>query len=356
MKQISSKFVGSKAGLDTPTIVNKLAQWLESPDCLQKVQSYEKTGELAANPAVNYVNMNTKSGGTTTILNPTSFIRISELIDVPDTDQIPVVVNQVVEEQKLPLPVVQTNRKRTMITRSLSRQASVVKDDLDNDPDYEPESPVPVKRARRGVAGRKPASRGDGLDGLPADEREKVILRRQKNKEAAARCRQKRVDLTNKLAREVEQHLTAKIELQEEIKRLRMEQDQLRSILETHKLHGCPLETYRQDKPLIAIKSAPVLVEAAHAPYASVHDTAAPLVKPLRPQTLLGLSVMKPERDEDIETPSKIVANLFEASGFTPSSIFPTLNTPTCSIQQRSLSEGLDLSSPTAETISLTAL
>ena len=83
------------------------------------------------------------------------------------------------------------------MTRSLSRQASQnlaeVKEEIDSDSDYTPE-PVPKKSRgsaaprMRSTAGRKPNSaKGDGLEHLPPDERDKVRMRRQKNKEAAAR-------------------------------------------------------------------------------------------------------------------------------------------------------------------------
>jgi len=393
-------------------------------------ESYERTGNVEAlavpqqqqqQPATttttnnnpSYINCNNKNGGLqggTITINPTTFVRLSNF---EDTDRIPVVVNEVIEEQKLPLPVVQTNRKRTMVTRSLSRQVSEVaannvkeEQDEEEDPDYAPE-PVkapPAKRSRRSQAGRKPKStRGDDLDDLPVEEQEKVRSRRQKNKEAAARCRQKRVDLTNKLSKEVEEHQAIKVRLEQEIKKLRMEQENLRRVLANHQAYGCRLNqdisNQQQDslyvaqqqqqpqqqpsvvaKPFaVAIKSAPVIVEAANAPYVLPDVTAVnaehqPLTKPARPQTLTlgGLSCSsKPSdkafiRDEELETPSKIVANLFEQSGFTPTSIFgnvPSLNTPTCSVQQR-LSSDLavmastgDLNTPCNDSgISLTAL
>lgn len=85
------------------------------------------------------------------------------------------------------------------MTRSLSRQASQVaevkeeEEEEDSDSDYAPEPVAKKSRASaaprmRSTAGRKPNSaKGDGLDHLPADERDKVRMRRQKNKEAAAR-------------------------------------------------------------------------------------------------------------------------------------------------------------------------
>jgi len=386
--------------VDTPTIVDKLAQWLQSERCQEMHESYERTGDVALladesttanNTFLNYNNKNSLQGGTITVLNPSTFVRLAPA-DLEDTDKIPVVISEVVEEHKLPLPVVQTNRKRTMMTRSLSRQASEVasrvkeEEDDDDDSDYVPDSPPrqpAAKKSRRSVAGRKPNSgRSDDLQGLAPEERQKVVMRRQKNKEAAARCRQKRVDLTNKLQKEVNEHQVIKCKLEDEIKRLRMEQDNLRRLLESHKAYGCALQVPNnmyapppvqaiqpQPKPFaVAIKSAPVIVEAVNAPYIIPDAEAAehqPLTKPHRPQTLLGLSCSKPAgvrasqiKEEDLETPSKIVASLFEQSGFTPTSIFgnvPSLNTPTCSVQQRSTEVMGELSTPN-DGISLTAL
>jgi len=380
--------------VDTPTIVDKLAQWLQAEKCVEMHESYERTGNVEAlavvpPPVQSYINCNNKTalqGGTVTI-NPTSFVQLlptADFAEAQDTDRIPVVVNEVLEEQKLPLPVVQTNRKRTMVTRSLSRQTSeVVKEELDEDAPDSPAAsskPPPVKRSRRSQAGRKPkGTRGDGLDDLPPEEREKVRSRRQKNKEAAARCRQKRVDLTNALSKEVEEHQVIKRRLEQEIKKLRMEQENLRRVLESHQANGCRLnmqdELYaqpeqQQAKPFaVAVKSAPVIVEAANAPYVLPPEVEhQPLTKPSRPQTLTlpcsssAKSFLKDDEDE-LETPSKVVANLFEQSGFTPTSIFgniPSLNTPTCSVQQKSSEifhlSAADLATPNDSGISLTAL
>jgi len=429
----------SAAAVDTPTMVDKLAQWLEADKCVEMHQSYESTGNVEALAVVpmtsqqqadnvtSYINCSNKSalqGGTITI-NPTSFVRLPISADTftvvqQDTDRIPVVVNEVVEEHKLPVPVVQTNRKRTMVTRSLSRQVSEVNTEVkeeeeeDEDPDYAPtkakQQQPPAKKSRRSQAGRKPKHiRGDYIDDLPADEREKVQSRRQKNKEAAARCRQKRVDITNQLSKEVEEHQLAKVKLEQEIKKLRLEHMKLKRVLENHQAFGCRLQHINASDVVytaptvvaaapaahqpqvvtsqasnnkaafaVAIKSAPVIVEAANAPYVLPPDVTScsamdvpttvqvsslsehqPLTKPLRPQTLT-LPCSKPVNkglDEDLETPSKIVANLFEQSGFTPTSIFGNvLGTPTCSLQQRSSETMADLSTPSVDTISLTAL
>merc|ERR1712110_57570 len=113
----------------------------------------------------------------------------------------------------------------------------------------------------------------------------------------------------------------------------------------------------------VAIKSQPVIVEAVNAPYQLQQHQ--PLTKPKRPQTL-GLAAHNLMRQadkyqikmEELETPSKMIAPLFD--GFTPTSIFgniPSLNTPTCSAQQHRTISVQDLTTPCNEGLtSLTCL
>lgn len=300
------------------------------------------------------------------------------------------------------------------MTRSLSRQASQVDikeeepEQEDSDSDYMPE-PV-AKKSRvsnsgsatrvRSLAGRKPNSvKGDGLDHLPPDERDKIRQRRQKNKEAAARCRQKRVDLTNTLAQQVEAEQASKAKLQQEIRKLRAESEKLKRQLEAHRAYGCNLTAAVANRPAaavqpvvaapravaapaylpqiqttpavtavaavpipVAIKSQPVIVEAANAPYQLIEQHQPLTQRPKRPQTL-GLGTVRSQdkaqiKMEELETPSKMIAPLFD--GFTPTSIFgniPTLNTPTCSVQQHRVIDSQDLTTPCTEGLtSLTAL
>ena len=110
-------------------------------------------------------------------------------------------------QNAIPVSVVQasSSRKRTMMTRSLSRQASQVeiKEEPEEDTSDEEYIPGPVaKKSRvvfgqtghsavpqrvRNAPGRKAKARGDGLDHMEPDERERILQRRRKNKEAAAR-------------------------------------------------------------------------------------------------------------------------------------------------------------------------
>jgi len=424
--------------LDTPTIINSIVDFLQDPDCKSMHETYEKTRDPCAllntrtGPNDNQIVMHSNQGGTVTIINPHTFIRLPA--EVNTDGNIPVVVSEaaaaateVQDEQQLPVSVVQaSSRKRTIMTRSLSRQASQVDikeeepEQEDSDSDYMPE-PV-AKKSRvsnstsgtrvRSLAGRKPNSvKGDGLDHLPQDERDKVRQRRQKNKEAAARCRQKRVDLTNTLAQQVEAEQASKSKLQQEIRKLRAEHEKLKRQLEAHRAYGCNLtgtvgqnntlntvgQTMRNAMPQpaapsgyqhslpppstpagtlvpipVAIKSQPVIVEAANAPYQlqqQVHMHQ-PLTKPKRPQTLglTGHNLMKQQANpdkyqikmEELETPSKMIAMNPLFDGFTPTSIFgniPSLNTPTCSAQQHRTISDQDLTTPCNEGLtSLTAL
>merc|ERR1712038_1718037 len=285
-------------------------------------------------------------GGTVTILNPTSFLRLPA--DNTTDGSIPVVVKEAVaevrDEHQLPESVVQKSRKRTIMTRSLSRQASQnlaeVKEEEDSDSDYTPE-PVPKKSRgnaaprMRSTTGRKPNSaKGDGLEHLSPDERAKVRMRR-----------------------------------------LKQEQDKLSRQLKAHKAYGCSFlagpttqqqHIYQAAPPItVAVKSQPVIVEAANAPY-TLSDPVVnhqPLTKPRRPQTLglpqkMSADKVQIKLEEQLETPSKMIAPLLDV--FTPTSIFgniPTLSTPTCSVQQhlRGASDQ-DLMTPSDLTGSLTAL
>jgi len=382
--------------VDTPTVINDIVELLQNPNCKKMYETYEKTRDPTA--ILNSVEGTglqvptgqflANQGGTVTILNPTSFLRLPA--DNTTDGSIPVVVKEAVaevrDEHQLPESVVQKSRKRTIMTRSLSRQASQnlaeVKEEEDSDSDYIPE-PVPKKSRgsaaprMRSTAGRKPNSaKGDGLEHLSPDERAKVRMRRQKNKEAAARCRQKRVDLTNSLADEVEVQKAENDKLRQEIRRLKQEQDKLSRQLKAHKAYGCSFlagpttqqqHIYQAAPPSItvAVKSQPVIVEAANAPY-TLSDPVVnhqPLTKPRRPQTLgltqkMSADKVQIKQEEQLETPSKMIAPLLDV--FTPTSIFgniPTLSTPTCSVQQQ-LRGALDqdLMTPSDLTCSLTAL
>ncbi|RUS73806.1 hypothetical protein EGW08_018423 [Elysia chlorotica] len=69
---------------------------------------------------------------------------------------------------------------------------------------------------------------------LPPEEEERRRVRRERNKLAAAKCRQRRVDHTNELVEETEELEREQSELEQEIASLQQEKDQLEFILQAH--------------------------------------------------------------------------------------------------------------------------
>jgi hypothetical protein len=73
------------------------------------------------------------------------------------------------------------------------------------------------------------------LEDMTPEEVNRRQRRRERNKAAAARCRQRRVDLTNQLLTETQQLESEGQRLEREIENLRRDRDQLVFILEAHK-------------------------------------------------------------------------------------------------------------------------
>ena len=85
------------------------------------------------------------------------------------------------------------------------------------------------------------ASTDMDLTGLSNEEKRKS-LRRQRNKEAAARCRKRRLDQTLSLQDQVDQWLENRNELQSEIHELQNQETELQNILSLHQLTNCKLK------------------------------------------------------------------------------------------------------------------
>ena len=71
------------------------------------------------------------------------------------------------------------------------------------------------------------------------DDARRKELRRLRNKEAAARCRKRRLDQTTTLQIEVDKLEDIKDDLRQELETLQKEQDKLKGILD---LHQCSFE------------------------------------------------------------------------------------------------------------------
>lgn len=79
--------------------------------------------------------------------------------------------------------------------------------------------------------GRKPTITPD----MPVDEQRKRLLRRERNKEAAARCRKRRLDQTVMLQDEVDMWEAKKMEMEEDIRKLEKQKRELESALKSHR-------------------------------------------------------------------------------------------------------------------------
>lgn len=129
------------------------------------------------------------------------------------------------------------------------------------------------KGPRRHTGPRKPRN----CEKLSPEEEEKRRLRRERNKHAAAKCRQKRVDLTNQLLAETEKLESEQAKLQNEIKAFQREKDELEFILDAHRLHCGVGKTAVSAESLVKMEAADgnVVVVLASNPVSSTTTSAA---------------------------------------------------------------------------------
>merc|ERR1712241_329427 len=181
-------------------------------------------------------------------------------------------------------------------------------------------------------------------------------MRRNRNRLAAAKCRQKRLDQIADLQVEVSKWEMKNRSLEEEVAALREEKEELQYILAAHR-NTCTLQVKVEEEEESQSQS-PVFIEQMTA-------------KPQRPASLsLTPVTVKNIEGVSIDTPSNGILSfntLLEGrTGLTPTNILtPTslwggvkvsssLNTPTCGSQQRSLTV-TDLLSPSTQAL-LTSL
>merc|ERR1712223_430692 len=193
-------------------------------------------------------------------------------------------------------------------------------------------------------------------DFLDPEEDAKRKMRRNRNRLAAAKCRQKRLDQIADLQMEVSKWEMKNRSLEEEVAALREEKEELQYILAAHR-QSCTLQIKVEESEESQSQS-PVLMEPATA-------------KPQRPASLsLTPVTVKNIEGVTIDTPSNGILSfntLLEGrTGLTPTNILtptslwatvkasPSLNTPNCSTQQRSLAV-TDLLSPSTQAL-LTSL
>merc|ERR1719412_1442120 len=142
----------------------------------------------------------------------------------------------------MPESVVQTNNRqqkkqppvqRTMITRSLSNMSnSSGKTSTRGYHSYEKKNMMVAKKTS--ARGKRTTRYHPEEEALTHEERERLEVRRQRNKEAAARCRKRRVDQTNTLQSQVDQWMEKKRAMEDEIGALTREKEELEFILSQH--------------------------------------------------------------------------------------------------------------------------
>lgn len=177
------------------------------------------------------------------------------------------------------------------------------------------------KTSRRNMGGRRPA-KGTNLS---PEEEEKRRVRRERNKMAAARCRRRREDHTNELVDETDGLEKRKQALQDEIKQLQQEKEDLEFLLNSHREH-CRLQGRRsplERKPAELIQQQQVQVQQQQQQLVT------------RQQPVTDLRIVHPirvkEEPEDLadQPPAKrtklILSNALSDSLDTPITIAPVL-------------------------------
>lgn len=214
---------------------------------------------------------------------------------------------------------------------------------------------------------------------LSPDEMERLKVRRERNKAAAARCRKRRMDQISTLSEEVEHHEEKKRILENTIAQLRAQKEELEFILAQHQ-DQCHLSV-PQHLTSIAVKSEPVLIDAVEKEFLTTKIVPAVVMertslKPKRPLTLNIESANQAKVSQSavegvlIDTPSNILTSLGFDTLMTSTGLTPTTNivtpvsfmtsasnsTNSCSSQQRSSEMVLDLNTPASENLSLVSL
>jgi len=360
----------------TPTTLKNLTELFESDHCLKQVQAVENGEEFVApQPPQEKKKKNPLKlestpfvGGTVIIRTPTDSEQMTILDPVPASSA-----------PMKPAP----SQILAMKTRSSSRirtPTAVVQ-------------PQMVARKQATVKRTPPKSRPgvkavqDDSD-LSPEEVDRLRIRRERNKQAAARCRKRRMDTISTLEDEVRQLESKKRIHEDEIANLREEKMQLEYILSQHQAE-CKLfnqmSSFDNASSVVpatslpmAVKSEPVVVQAIEQLYVMEPNLSSAAPKSstggLKPKRPLTLTISQPDiaakttsvEGITIETPSNGLVtslgfeNLLTSTGLTPTTNIITpisFTSNSCSSQQRTSELSLtDLNTPSNENISLVSL
>jgi hypothetical protein len=377
----------------TPTTLKNLTDLFESDHCLKQVQAVENGEEFVApQPPPSQE----KKRKNPLKLESTPFVGGTVLIRTPtDSEQ-----TTILDPAPAPAPRSQILAMKTRSSSRTRTPTAVVQ-------------PQMVARKQATVKRTPPKSRPgvkavqDDSD-LSPDEVERLRIRRERNKQAAARCRKRRMDTISTLEDEVRQLENKKHIHEDEIANLREEKMQLEYILSQHQAEcklfnqmsnfddhdasSAAVPATTMSLPM-AVKSEPVVVQAIEQMYhvmepnlSSASVSAAPRsstggLKPKRPLTLtisqsdINFAAAKTFNTSvegvTIETPSNGLItslgfeNLLTSTGLTPTTNIITpisftssaASSNSCSSQQRTSELSLtDLNTPSNENISLVSL
>merc|ERR1712165_654085 len=361
----------------TPTTTKILTDLFQSENCIDKLETIENEGFVvplppAAAPTVTALNKETSGnrksfikldsnswqGGTTTVVTPTNSEKLT-ILDVPSS-------------------------LKTMKTRSSNRVNRTVVT-MQSQPKRQETLPKKQANIKRTPKSRPGVKATTDESGLSPEEAQKLEIRRERNKAAAARCRKRRMDQISYLSDEVQEHEEKKRALENTIAQLKAQKEELEYILSQHQSECQLVVSGLRQQPLpIAVKSEPVLVETIQMnPLDQVYMLDNPQeintnraggLKAKRP---LSLNIESAQIEAKasatlegvlIDTPSNIVSNLgfdtlMTSTGLTPTSNIVTPisfniigpSVPSCSSQQRS-SEMVELNTPASENFSLVSL
>jgi len=360
----------------TPTTTKLLTELFESENCINKLERIENEGFVvplppAAAPTVapsnketsgnrkSFIKLDSSSwqGCTTTVVTPTKSEQLT-ILDVPSS---------------------LTNMK----TRSSNRVNRPILS-VQPQPKYEETKPKKQANVRRTPKSRPGVKASTNESELSPEEAQRLVVRRERNKAAAARCRKRRMDQISYLSDEVQEHEEKKQALENTIAQLKAQKEELEYILSQHQSECQLVVPGLRHQPLpIAVKSEPVLVE-------TIEMNALDQVYMYKPQEIntnragglkakrpLSLNIESAQIEAKasatlegvlIDTPSNIISNLgfdtlMTSTGLTPTSNIVTPvsfniigpSVPSCSSQQRS-SEMVELNTPATENFSLVSL
>merc|ERR1739846_1240 len=288
----------------------------------------------------------------------------------------------------------------TMKTRSLTRSNSRINRPVlvvQSQPQRQETKPKKQANVRRTPKTRPGVKASTNELELSPDEAQKLNVRRERNKAAAARCRKRRMDQIGYLSEEVQVHEEKKQALENTIAQLKAQKEELEFILAQHQSE-CQLivpglqqqqqhQHQHQHSLPVAVKSEPVLVETIEmaGPMANqfyILDkpnqeimTGRAIGGGLKSKRPLSLNIESAQIEAKnpsnqvggivIDTPSNVISNLEFDTLMTSTGLTPTTNSltpisfftpvgsaPSCSSQQRS-SEMIELNTPATENVSL---